>query len=237
MAANNPPLPRVRCRKYRGVNREKDVVALAAAVRVAVLAAVVGPAVAVVHLYDVALPAHAETNAVFVQYFPAVVCLSRACLGKQSLSEEQAPPKRRFCTDRRCSSSRDARRRCETSRNRPFCEINAHLFFELSLCFSRACLVKMIIFSIKRRKRYAFSAPREDALGLDAVEVVFALARPPSSHMRVRNKPLWFRFEPETQQQSDARHKQLDQSKHLPSSRGVSGNARATARGDAGTAV
>jgi hypothetical protein len=62
MAANNPPLPRVRCRKYRGVNREKDVVALAAAVRVAVLAAVVGPAVAVVHLYDVALPAHAETK-------------------------------------------------------------------------------------------------------------------------------------------------------------------------------
>ena len=36
---------------------------------------------------------------------------------------------------------------------------NPSLCFEVSLCLSRACLGKMIIFSIKRCKRYAFFVP------------------------------------------------------------------------------
>jgi hypothetical protein len=31
--------------------------------------------------------------------------------------------------------------------------------YEFSLCLSRACVGKMIVFSIKRRKRYAFILP------------------------------------------------------------------------------
>ena len=115
-------------------------------------------------IFGIVLRTARKNGAFFGQLF---LCLSRACLGKHSVSYCKMAPKRPF-------SLRDATRvsgcmscasagTISTIWRTPLWK--TFLFFEFSLCLSRACLGKKIVFIYKWLKKYVFLTRRYHRIG------------------------------------------------------------------------